>query len=177
MRAKLSRLFIGVAGGLFALGVVTGLLHYLGRSSTIERHAAGSSAIGVHVCLAVAALLLLCGVYFYDRRHSNATPLLLRPFSKTAASRFKQTILFCSGFSVGNLLRAVASLFLIFMLLYNFWRAGDQVFGGLDPNYVVNAWGGPSYWGASLAHWLDAALLFYLQAYLLHVVLLKRGKK
>lgn len=40
-------------------------------------------------------------------------------------------------------------------------RAGEQVFAGFDPDFTRDAWGGPSYLGASFAHWLDAALIFY----------------
>jgi hypothetical protein len=40
-------------------------------------------------------------------------------------------------------------------------RAGAQVFAALDPDFTRDAWGGPSYLGASFAHWLDAALIFY----------------
>jgi hypothetical protein len=49
-----------------------------------------------------------------------------------------------------------------------------QVIGGLDPNFTTNAWGGPSYLGAMLAHYLDAAYLFYIQALLLNLVLVKQ---
>lgn len=41
------------------------------------------------------------------------------------------------------------------------FRSGQQVFAALDPDFTRDAWGGPSYVGASLAHWLDGILLFY----------------
>lgn len=40
------------------------------------------------------------------------------------------------------------------------WRAGLQVFAALDSDFTRDAWGGPSYLGASLAHWMDGALMF-----------------
>jgi hypothetical protein len=45
--------------------------------------------------------------------------------------------------------------------LYAPLRAGEQVFGALDPDFTRDAWGGPSYPGAFLAHWMDVALVFY----------------
>lgn len=40
------------------------------------------------------------------------------------------------------------------------WRAGLQVFAAVDRDFTRDAWGGPTYLGASVAHWMDAALLF-----------------
>jgi hypothetical protein len=30
-----------------------------------------------------------------------------------------------------------------------------QVFAALAPSWTAKAWGGPTYWGASLSDWLD----------------------
>lgn len=50
----------------------------------------------------------------------------------------------------------------------NIWyvpfRNGVQVLAGLDPNFTRDAWGGPTYPGAALAHWFDGALIFYAAA-------------
>jgi hypothetical protein len=51
-------------------------------------------------------------------------------------------------------------------------RMGAQVIGGLDSNNTVNAWGGPSYLGAMLAHYLDALVGFYAACFLLGRLLL-----
>lgn len=56
---------------------------------------------------------------------------------------------------------------LVLVLAYTPYRMGAQVTGGLDPNATVNAWGGPSYPGALLAHWLDGIVGFYVAAFLL----------
>ena len=48
-----------------------------------------------------------------------------------------------------------------------------QVCAALAPSWTANAWGGPTYVGASMAHWLDGYLLFYASALLLHVVLVQ----
>lgn len=47
-----------------------------------------------------------------------------------------------------------------------------QITGGLDPNATVNAWGGPTYLGALLAHYLDGIIGFYAAAFLLNRILL-----
>jgi hypothetical protein len=64
---------------------------------------------------------------------------------------------------------------LAILLLFNFVRAGQQVVAGLDPNFTVNAWGGPGYLGAMLARYLDGVYLFYLEALLMDLVLLKHA--
>jgi hypothetical protein len=79
-----------------------------------------------------------------------------------------------SGLSAADISRAVVTGLLSIFLLYNFFRAGVQVIGGFDPNFTVNAWGGPSYLGALVAHYLDAAYLFYVEAFLLNLALVKR---
>ena len=50
-------------------------------------------------------------------------------------------------------------------------RIGEQVTGGLDPNFTVNAWGGPTYLGAMACHYLDAALMIAVSAWLLNMIL------
>lgn len=46
-------------------------------------------------------------------------------------------------------------------------RAGMQVFAGLDPDFVRDAWGGPTYVGAALAHWMDLTILFGVALFLI----------
>jgi hypothetical protein len=45
------------------------------------------------------------------------------------------------------------------------------VTGGLDPNFTVNAWGGPSYAGAMACHYLDLFLLAAGAAWLMDRIL------
>lgn len=47
------------------------------------------------------------------------------------------------------------------VLLFAVLRAGEQVFAAFDPDFTRDAWGGPGYLGASLAHWLDGVYIFY----------------
>jgi len=57
------------------------------------------------------------------------------------------------------------------LFLFCFWRAGVQVTAGLDPNFTVNAWGGPSYAGAMACHYLDLFLLAAGAAWLMDRIL------
>ena len=43
---------------------------------------------------------------------------------------------------------------------------------GLDPNFTVNAWGGPTYLGAMASHYLDLLVLMGAAAWMLHLILL-----
>jgi hypothetical protein len=57
------------------------------------------------------------------------------------------------------------------VLLFAVLRAGEQVFAAFDPDFTRDAWGGPSYAGASLAHWLDGVCVFYACSLALSVAL------
>lgn len=54
--------------------------------------------------------------------------------------------------------RLVLAAPLLFLLVFAAFRAGVQVLAGLDPNFTVNAWGGPTYLGAMACHYLDLAV-------------------
>jgi hypothetical protein len=58
------------------------------------------------------------------------------------------------------------------MIAYGFWRIGEQITAGLDPNFTVNAWGGPTYLGAMACHYLDGGLIIAACAWLLNWILL-----
>jgi hypothetical protein len=73
---------------------------------------------------------------------------------------------------VPNLARAAAAVPLVLVLLFTPFRMGMQISGGLDPNATVNAWGGATYLGALLAHYLDNIVSFYAAAFLLSRLLL-----
>ena len=58
------------------------------------------------------------------------------------------------------------------VFLYFFYRDGEQVIGGLDPNFTVNAWGGPTYIGAMACHYIGGLVLMGAAAWLLDRILL-----
>lgn len=156
------------AAGLAAVGIATGFVRYLHRSPIREAHVPGTSAWVQH--LTVAAVL--CALYAVARwRQSRRVGrgsgrlMLLAPLGRSAASRLAVTMRQVTW-------RSVAALPLLTVIAYIFWRVGEQVTGGLDPNFTVNAWGGPTYLGAMACHYLDGALIMAVSAWLLARVLL-----
>ncbi|ADG79824.1 putative protein OS=Tsukamurella paurometabola (strain ATCC 8368 / DSM / CCUG 35730 /CIP 100753 / JCM 10117 / KCTC 9821 / NBRC 16120 / NCIMB 702349/ NCTC 13040) OX=521096 GN=Tpau_3239 PE=4 SV=1 [Tsukamurella paurometabola] len=72
-------------------------------------------------------------------------------------------------------LRITVALPLLGLLVFAAFRAGVQVLAGLDPNFTVNAWGGPSYLGAMACHYLDLAVGAIVVAGLLRLILTQRA--
>jgi hypothetical protein len=158
---------------LFVVGVVAGILIYVQRSPVVEQQVPGANAIATHIVLAFVAVGLFIGLPRLRLAQKAPYPIWAAPFSQSGHDRFNQTILLRSGVPPGNIARAVLAGLLSILLLYNFFRAGVQLIGGLDRNFTINAWGGPSYLGAMLAHYLDALYLFYVEALLLNLILVK----
>ncbi len=162
------------AVALFASGLASGWFSYLGRSPVRQAYVPGASAWWQQLGVAVLA----CTLFGYARwrhqrrfgRHSDRL-WLLAPLGKSAARRVARTVSAGirqpSGFGRALLALPPAALF-----LYAFYRAGEQVTGGLDPNFTVNAWGGPTYLGAMACHYLDLLLLMAAASWLLNRVLL-----
>jgi hypothetical protein len=166
---QISPRLAAVAAGLAALGIASGLIRYLHRSPVREAHVPGTSAWVPQLIAAVVA----CALYGvarrrHDRRHGRGSGrlLLLAPLGRSAASRLNATMRQLSW-------RSAAALPPLVAIAYSCWRAGEQVTGGLDPNFTVNAWGGPSYLGAMACHYLDIALVIGGCAWLLDLSLLE----
>jgi hypothetical protein len=173
-RYPLSRVTATVFAVLLVTGIAEGAADYARRTPKIEQHVAGTNAITVHVLIAVAAAAVVSIQARRSRqpaRQRGPSPWAA-PFSAGAASRLHRTIRFAGGPSLPNLARAVAAVPLVLALLYTPFRMGMQIIGGLDPNATVNAWGGPTYLGALLAHYLDGIVGFYAAAFLLSRLLL-----
>jgi hypothetical protein len=157
-----------LALALAAAGIATGLIRYLHRSPISEAHVPGTSAWLPQIIVAVATCALY-GVarWRHDRRFGRGSRrlLLLAPLGRSGAARLTATMRRLSW-------RSVAALPLIALIGYCFWRTGEQVTGGLDPNFTVNAWGGPTYLGAMACHYLDCGLGIGVSAWLLDVILL-----
>jgi hypothetical protein len=179
-RYRLSPVTATVFAALLAAGVTEGAAQYTHRSPRIEQHVAGTNAITVHVVLAAVAAGVVIGIQVWRSRQpaSQRRPSpWAAPFSATGLSRLHQTIRLARGLSLPNLARAVAAAPLILLLLYTPFRMGIQIIGGLDPNQTVNAWGGPTYLGALLAHYLDGIIGFYAAAFLLSRLLLPEAAR
>ena len=170
--SQLSGPLAAIAGSAFASGLTYGLLEFLQRSPVRAERAAGTAAWGPQLALALAAIVI---VTIAHRRHlrkfgpRSGRLWLLAPLGTHAALRVAR-VLGSRGEPVraGRVLLAlpVAALF-----LFCFWRAGVQVTAGLDPNFTVNAWGGPSYAGALACHYLDLFLVAAGAAWLIDRIL------
>lgn len=171
---QLSRLCGTVFFALFLLGAAEGAVEYARRSPAIARQVAGSNAITIHAVLAIAAAAAVIGIQARRSRRParRVHSPWAAPFSLSALARLSRTIRFADGLSLRNLARVMVTVPLVLVLLYEPFRMGAQVTGGLDPNATVNAWGGPTYAGALLAHWLDDIVAFYAAAFLLSRLLL-----
>lgn len=175
----ISKLAITVCTVLFVLGIVAGWFVYQSRIPVRTLHVAGSNAILIHSYIALACSLALAISMFYHR-FAPKTPYSIwaAPFTKTALQRLKNVIFMRDGINRYSIIRATIVAFLTIICLYYFFRAGMQLLAARDPNFTVNAWGGPGYLGASFAHWMDAAALFYAQSFIIYLLIKpKRVKK
>jgi hypothetical protein len=169
---QLSGPLTALAGSAFVSGVVYGLLEFLQRSPIRQEHVAGSAAWGQQLALALGTIVILSVAQARHRRRfgpRSGRLWLLAPLGRHAARRVARALGFGSeAAQPGRLLLALPAAALF---LFCFWRAGVQVTGGLDPNFTVNAWGGPSYAGAMACHYLDLFLLAASAAWLMDRIL------
>ena len=174
-RYRLSRVTAAVLAVLLVTGIAEGAAEYARRPPGTVRHVTGTNAITVHVLIAVTAAAAVISIQARRSRQPaqrRGPSPWTAPFSARAASRLRRTAQFTGGLSLPNLARAVGAVPLVLVLLYTPFRMGQQITGGLDPNATINAWGGPTYPGALLAHWLDGIVGFYAAAFLLSRLLL-----
>jgi len=170
----LSPLLVVVATAVFAGGVAAGYISYLHRSPVLQKQIPGAAAWWQQLIVAVLAGAAFGYAYWRHHRtprRPGEPPWLLSPIGKPAARRLARTARSGLGEPSG-LGRAVLALALAGLFLYGLYRAGEQVTAGLDPNYTVNAWGGPTYIGAMACHYLDLLVLMGAAAWMLHLILL-----
>ena len=169
---RLSPMLVTIAVVLFCVGLLLGIYTFTARSPEPEPHVAGTNAWPVHLVLAVLTVLWL--VFAYRRRARGNDPqrlLLLAPVGARAASRIGITTDRARR-QPATALRLVLAVGFAAMIAYGAVRAGLQITGGLDSDFTVNAWGGPSYLGALLCHYLDGALIVAVCANIVDALLL-----
>lgn len=178
MSKYISKTSVTICATLFAVGVAQGWMMYTQRSSEIEKHVIGSNAVALHVLLAIILIGAIAITIFYRKFAPNKPYIVwLAPFTKQAFERTKNAILLKNGRSGWQVFKAIIIGLLTLFFLFNFFRSGMQVLGARDPNFTVNAWGGPGYWGASLAHWMDAVYLLYFEAGAIALLTAKAPKR
>ena len=169
---QLSGPLTALVGSAFVSGVMYGLFEFLQHSPIRRQHVAGSAAWGQQLALALGTIVILSAAQVWHRRRfgpRSGRLWLLAPLGRHAARRIARALGFGSeAAQPGRLLLALPAAALF---LFCFWRAGVQVTGGLDPNFTVNAWGGPSYAGAMACHYLDLFLLAAGAAWLMDRIL------
>jgi hypothetical protein len=169
---QLSGPLTALVGSAFVSGVIYGLIEFLQRSPIRQEHVAGSAAWGLHLALAFGTIVILSVAQARHRRRfgpRSGRLWLLAPLGRHAAHRVARALGF--GSEAGQPDRVLAALPAAALFLFCFWRAGVQVTAGLDPNFTVNAWGGPSYIGAMACHYLDLFLLAAGAAWLIDRIL------
>lgn len=171
MKTKYSPVTLITFGVLSLVGLVYGYFLYLHAPETYPPNDPASNAIAIHLGLAAFAIVLVFVVQLYSSR-KHLRSIWLAPFSAHAFQRLKAT--FAPPYTVGSILRMLACLLPLFFVLWTPFRSSMQVTAAFDPSVTSNAWGGPSYIGATLAHWMDGAILLYVGALLLHWFMKKR---
>ena len=169
---QLSGPLTALVGSAFVSGVMYGLLEFLQRSPIRREHVAGSAAWGQQLALALGTIVILTAARARHRRRfgpRSGRLWLLAPLGRHAARRVARALGF--GGEAAQPGRLILALPAAALFLFCFWRAGVQVTGGLDPNFTVNAWGGPGYAGAMACHYLDLFLLAASAAWLMDRIL------
>ena len=157
-----------IAAVLFGAGVVTGAVLYGHRTHEPAVHHAGTAAWPIHLVLTALAGLVLVSL----ARRGRLGSALWAPLGTSAAARVRLTSREALHRPSATLRTLCAAPFAA-LFLYGFWRAGVQVVAGLDPQFTVDAWGGPSYLGAMYCHYLDGALMMAAAAVALDRLLLR----
>jgi hypothetical protein len=159
---------VTVYATLAALGVVAGGVQLATDADRTSAGAGVATANWIHVGLAVLTLAALAVARHRDRR--ALAGFLRYPFTGPGWAATADALLWRRGVLLLRPLRFLAAL----LLAYSPLRAGEQVLAALDPDFTRDAWGGPSYLGASAAHWLDGALIFYAAATVVRVAAARR---
>ncbi|HTA07303.1 MAG TPA: hypothetical protein VK836_02250 [Streptosporangiaceae bacterium] len=158
--SQLSGPLTALAGSAFVSGVSYGIVEFLQRSPIRQEHVAGTAAWGQQLAVTLATIVILSVAHARHRRRfgpRSGRLWLLARLGTQAARRVTRALGF--GSEPAQPVRLLLALPAAALFLFCFWRAGVQVTAGLDPNFTVNAWGGPSYAGALACHYLDLFLL------------------
>jgi hypothetical protein len=159
---------ISLVGSAFVSGVSYGFFQFVHRSRIRQEYVAGSAAWLPQLCVLLAAIVILSVAQVQHRRRFGSRSgrlWLLAPFGQHAARRVAGAL--GLGGETARPLRLLLTLPAAALFLFCFWRAGVQVTGGFDPNFTVNARGGPSYAGALACHYLDLSLMAVGAAWLM----------
>jgi hypothetical protein len=142
------RRFLIVLAVAFAAGLAFGGVLYSRRDPQVAGFVSWTAAWPQHAVVAVIGAVLL--VVVARRRWPPVRPALTP-------------------------MRLLPAAPLLGLLVFAAFRAGVQVLAGLDPNFTVNAWGGPTYLGAMACHYLDLAVGGIVVVWALRSILTQRA--
>ncbi|WP_415676528.1 hypothetical protein [Tsukamurella hominis] len=148
LRAPAVRRFLLLLAAAFAAGLCFGGYLYTQRDPVVAGFVPWTAAWPQHAAVAVVGVVL--AAVLVTRRWQPRRPALTPP-------------------------RILAALPLLGLLVFAAFRAGVQVLAGLDPNFTVNAWGGPTYLGAMACHYLDLAVGATVVVWALRSILTQRA--
>ena len=148
LHAPALRRFLLLLAVAFAAGLAFGGYLYTQRDPVVAGFVPWTAAWPQHAVVAVVGALLVLGIR--ARRWPARRPALTPARLALAAP-------------------------LLFLLVFAAFRAGVQVLAGLDPNFTVNAWGGPTYLGAMACHYLDLAVGGIVVVGALRLILTRRA--
>jgi len=170
--STISKTAVVVYLGLFAFGALCELVWYVStRDNPAPAVYKDINAIPGHLVL-LAVVLLVLAIGAKVNRPALLT-FLKWPFTPTglqrtfdAALRLPRDLFGFGSRSLGaRVLRlpfGLLSMFAVLLMAWSFIRSGEELIGNLDHAWRINAYGGPTWAGAVGAHWLDAAVMFYV---------------
>lgn len=168
MNTKLSRTILSVLAVIFCMGIGFGYYLYL-HHPAVKPNIPANNAIPIHLAIAACTLITIIAIQLYRTRRQLST-IWVAPFSRHAAQRLKATLL-PGRITILSILRAIICLPFLVVIAFVPFRIGAQFGGVLDPTLPLNAWGGPSYLGATLAHAMDELIFLYIAALVLHGIM------
>ena len=174
---------------LFAIGTAVGLVQWINDTDTTTTRAGVAVANVVH-CL-IAAIVIAVVIVVHRRHPVRLRAFVRSPFTAAGWRNVRSATIALPRWlvdtgrtvsgrqsprpSFGRLLLGLPAGMVLTVAAIIVWytplRAGLQVFAALDPDFTRDAWGGPSYLGASLAHWMDGVLMFYAATALIAALL------
>jgi len=174
---------------LFAVGTIAGLIQLVRGTDTTST---GSSVAVANVVHCLIAAIVIGLVVIAHRLNPNGLRALVRsPFTIAGWHNLLLATIALPRWLIdiaralsggrsrrrgfGHLLLGLPAGLVLTGAAVLVWftplRAGLQVFAAFDSDFTRDAWGGPSYLGASLAHWMDGVLTFYAATALIKAVL------
>lgn len=150
----------------FLVGLAMGALTSTSSSLKTVEHNPEQNAILLHWTVGAFVLVLILIVSI----HTKSLRWIMWPLSTRLSRRFALTFRVARSSVLGTV-RIAGAVALAAFILYFVFRIGFQTTVGLNPVFVINAWGGPTSIGAFAAHGVDAIACIALTSVLLHTVL------